>query len=130
MHQTSEGAQDFFTQVMAYGPPKPRAAVKDFKVYPWRLLDLAVQKVMRWDRNPKRRYLFSAVDTQQSGGGASGSASGGGDGGDGEDEEDVSSAADGAVGPATNHTDGPGDAAAVTEPPDVIDAGDPAEGDA
>jgi len=118
VHQTSEGAQDFFTQVMAYGPPKPRAAVKDFKVYPWRLLDLAVQKVMRWDRNPKRRYLFSAVDAQPSGGG---------DGGHGDEDDDGGSAA----GPAAPHADGAdGAAAAAAETPEVIDAGDPPEGDA
>ena len=52
--------QDFFGQVMGYGPPKPRTAVKDFKVYPWRQLEMAVVKVMNWDRNPKRRYVVAA----------------------------------------------------------------------
>jgi hypothetical protein len=56
VHQNDGAVADFFAQVVAYGPPKPRTAVKDFKVYPWRQLEMAVLKVLNWDRNPKRRY--------------------------------------------------------------------------
>ena len=49
---------------MAYGPPKPRTAVKDFKAYPWRQLEAAVQKVMNWDSNPKRRYRLPDQDQE------------------------------------------------------------------
>jgi hypothetical protein len=40
----SKGA-DFFKRIMAYPPPKPRNIEKDLKVFPWKVLALAVKKI-------------------------------------------------------------------------------------
>ena len=76
VHQSDGNVQDFFSQVMAYGPPKPRTAVKDFKVYPWRQLELAVIKVMNWDNNTKRRYGNPPPAAGSSNGGGTGHGQG------------------------------------------------------
>ena len=79
IHKNDENARALFSQVMAYGPPKPRNAIKDFKVYPWAKLDAAVLKVLAWDSDPKRRAMH-APDTAAAAAAARGAGSPAGSG--------------------------------------------------
>lgn len=53
--KTKPGSADFFKRIMAYPPPKPRNIEKDLKVFPWKVLALAVKKI-------STKYGFKRAD--------------------------------------------------------------------
>lgn len=44
--KTKSDSEDFFKQIMGFPNPKPRNIEKDVKVFPWRVLSLALKKII------------------------------------------------------------------------------------
>jgi hypothetical protein len=70
--KTKPESEEFFKVIMAFPNPKPRNIEKDVKVFPWKILEAALKKIIgKYSANPSSTHPPASLMTPVSAGGAS-----------------------------------------------------------